>query len=141
MLFRSPQAEVLARVKAVGMPAEGSLKFMKVEAVLNGYPHSFQQVPQDGSARDLVFKVPVSCSSWLAIRVFPSAHTNPVFLSVGGRPVRASRRSAEWCLRGVDQCWHEKERFYHSEEIGAARNAYMHARSFYQRVQDESPVD
>jgi hypothetical protein len=136
-----PPAEVLARVKVVGVPAEGSPKSLKVETVLNGYPHSFQQVPQDGSARDLVFKVPVSCSSWLAIRVFPSAHTNPIFLSVRGRPVRASRRSAEWCLRGVDQCWHEKEQFYHSKEIGAARKAYEHARSFYQRVRDESPVD
>jgi hypothetical protein len=136
-----PQAEVLARVKVVGMPAEGSPKSLKVEAVLNGYPHSFQLVPQDGSARDLVFKVPVSCSSWLAIRVFPSAHTNPIFLSVRGRPLRASRRSAEWCLRGVNQCWHEKQRFYHSEELEAARKAYEHARSFYQRVRDESPAD
>ena len=34
----------------------------------------------------------------------PSAHTNPVFVIVGDQPIRASRRSAEWCLRGVDQC-------------------------------------
>ena len=105
--------EVLARVKVIGMPAEGSPESLKVEAVLNGYPHSFQQVPQDGSVNDLVFKVPVARSSWLAFRVFPVAHTNPIFLSVGGRPIRASRQSAEWCLRGVDQCWHEKARFYH----------------------------
>jgi hypothetical protein len=136
-----PPAEVLARVKVVGMSAEGSPKSLKVEAVLNGYPYSFQEVPQDGSVRDVVFKVPVSCSSWLAIRVFPSAHTNPIFLSVEGRPVRASRRSAEWCLRGVDQCWHEKQRFYHSDELEAARKAYEHARSFYKRVRDESPAD
>ena len=35
-------------------------------------------------------------SSWAALRVYPSAHTNPVFVLVGGRPIRASHRSAEW---------------------------------------------
>jgi hypothetical protein len=135
-----PPAEVLARVKVVCAPAEGSPGSLKVEAVLNGYPHAFQEVPQDGAVRELVFKVPVSRSSWLAIRVFPRAHTNPIFVSVGGRPIRASRRSAEWCLRGVDQCWHEKATFYHPDEIDAAQAAYEHARLFYRRVRDESPA-
>lgn len=133
--------EVSARVTVIGMPAKGSPRSLKVEAILNGYPHAVQQVPQDGSVRDLVFKVRVSRSSWLALRVFPSAHTNPIFLSVGGRPIRASRPSAEWCLRGVDQCWNEKAQFYHKDEIGTAREAYEHARSFYRRVRDESPVE
>jgi hypothetical protein len=31
-------------------------------------------------------------------------HTNPIFVVVGGQPIRASRKSAEWCLKAVDQC-------------------------------------
>ena len=45
------------------------------------------------------FDVPIEKSSWVALRVYPSSHTNPVFVSVGGKPIRASRKSAEWCLK------------------------------------------
>ena len=38
-------------------------------------------------------------SSWVALRVLRSSHTNPFFVLVGDKPIRASRRSAEWCLR------------------------------------------
>jgi hypothetical protein len=51
-----------------------------------------------------VFDVAIEKSSWVAVRILPSAHTNPIFVLVGGKPVRASRRSAEWCLAAVSQC-------------------------------------
>jgi hypothetical protein len=40
----------------------------------------------------------------VALRILPSSHANPVFVLVGGKPIRASRRSVEWCLKGVGQC-------------------------------------
>ena len=58
---------------------------------------------------------------------------------VEDRPIRASRASAEWCLRGVEQCWTQKERFYASEEQEEARAAYDHARNVYRERIEERP--
>ncbi len=80
-------------------------------------------------------------SSWVAIRQFPSAHTNPIFVLVGDKPIRASRRSAEWCLRGVDQCWTQKQQFYAAAEKDEAAAAYDHARRVYRQIISESQVD
>ena len=67
-----------------------------------------QTLVADGTSRPLTFDVPIERSSWIAARILPSSHTNPVFAIVGGKPVRASRRSAEWCLNAVNQCWTQK---------------------------------
>jgi hypothetical protein len=55
--------------------------------------------------------------------------------------VRASRRSAEWCLKGVDQCWSQKERFIKRDELEQAKADYGHARRTYQRLISESEVE
>jgi hypothetical protein len=68
------------------------------------------------------------------MRILPSSHTNPIFVEVGGKPIRASRRSAQWCLEGVDRCWSQKERFIKSDELDQARSDYAHAREVYQRL-------
>jgi len=49
--------------------------------------------------------VDIPHSSWVAVRILPSVHTNPIWVEVAGKPVRASRKSAEWCLKAVDVCW------------------------------------
>jgi hypothetical protein len=43
---------------------------------------------------------------------------------VGGKPTRASRRSAAWCLKGVDQCWSQKLQFVSAAEMSDAKAAY-----------------
>ncbi|MFN3650322.1 MAG: CehA/McbA family metallohydrolase [Armatimonadota bacterium] len=119
----------------------GESREVPVEVIVNGYPVARQMLAADGVTRDLTFDVPVERSSWVAVRVLPSSHTNPVWVLVGGKPVRASRRSAEWCLKGVDRCWSQKERFIKPEEKEEARRAYEHARVTYRRVLGESEVD
>ena len=74
----------------------------------------------------------------VALRVYPSSHTNPVWVTVGDKPVRASRASAEWCLKGVDQCWSKKEPLIRPEERDAARAAYDVARKAYGAIIEES---
>jgi hypothetical protein len=76
----------------------------------------------------------------VAARILPSSHTNPVWVTVADRPVRASRRSAEWCLRGVNDCWDQKEKFIDQDELDDARKAYAHARNTYQHIIDESEI-
>ena len=106
---------------------------MPVEVVVNGYPAGRQLLAADGALRDLSFEVKVERSSWLALRILPSSHTNPIFVEVGAKPIRASRRSAQWCLEGVDRCWSQKERFLKADEINGARRDYDHAREVYRR--------
>ena len=55
--------------------------------------------------------------------------------------IRASRRSAEWCLRGVDQCWEQKQPFYASAEKDEAAKAYENARVVYRQIVSESEID
>ena len=55
----------------------------------------------------LLFDVPFERSSWVALRQFPPLHTNPVDVRVGGAPIRASRRSALWCVGVIDQLWNK----------------------------------
>jgi len=44
----------------------------------------------------------------VAVRILPSSHTNPIWIEVAGKPMRPSRRSAQWCLKAVDKCWLQK---------------------------------
>jgi len=60
-------------------------------------------------------------------------------VEVGGEPIRASRRSAQWCREAVDVCWRSKEPGIRPAERDAARAAYDAAREFYDRVIRESP--
>lgn len=80
-------------------------------------------------------------SSWVAVRIMPSCHTNPVFVHVGGKPIRASQRSAAWCERAVDVCWTAKHERIRPAEREAARAAYDEAKAFYARVRAEAPAD
>ena len=88
--------------------------------------------------KELKFPLLLKESSWVAARILPSSHTNPIWVTVDGKPVRASRRSAEWCLRGVNDCWNQKKKFIGEDEMEDAENAYAHARSTYRRILAES---
>ena len=119
----------------------GDSREVAVEIVVNGKPVSSQKLLADGTPREMKFEVPITNSSWVAARVIPAAHTNPVFVIVGGKPIRASRRSAEWALKGVNQCWSQKSARISPGEIGEAQKAYNHAREVYQQLIRESAPD
>ena len=74
----------------------------------------------------------------MALRIYPSSHTNPIFVTVAGQPIRASRRSAEWCLKSVNQCWSQKEKLIATGEVAQARKDYEHARQTYRNLIAES---
>ena len=112
-----------------------------VELIVNGQPVARRNVAADGTAREVSFDVEIGRSSWVALRILPSSHTNPVFVIVGERPVRASRRSAEWCLKAVDQCWSQKSPKISARERPEAERAYDAARETYRRIIAESDVE
>jgi len=111
---------------------------LPVELIVNGYAVDKREIKADGEVRELTFEADLDRSSWLAVRVFPHAHTNPIWAVVGGKPVRPSRESVAWCLRGVEQCWSQKERTYRGEEKAAAEKAYEHAREVYGKLLAEA---
>lgn len=119
----------------------GEGRGVPLELVVNGYPVAKQTIVADGTTRDVRFDAKIDGSSWVALRILPSSHTNPVWVLVGGKPVRAGRRSAEWCLKGVDQCWSQKQRFIKPAEMEDAKQAYAHAREAYRRILSECETD
>jgi hypothetical protein len=55
-----------------------------VEVIVNGLPVQRRVIAADGALQDLTFDLPLERSSWVALRIFPSSHTNPVFVIVEG---------------------------------------------------------
>ncbi len=119
----------------------GNTREVPLEVVVNGRPVLSRNIVADGSLQSVAFEVNVERSSWVALRILPSSHTNPIFVVVGGKPVRASRRSAEWCLKAVDQCWSQKAPQISERERAEAERAYEHARRVYRRIVEECEVD
>jgi hypothetical protein len=119
----------------------GTTRKVPVEVVVNGQSVARTEVTADGNVEGVSFDVPIQKSSWIALRIYPSSHTNPVFVVVDGKPIRASKKSAEWCLKSVDQCWSQKERAIRAAEKDAARKAYDVARDAYKRILAESNGD
>jgi hypothetical protein len=117
----------------------GTSRKVLVELVVNGEPVDRKEIVADGQWQDVRFDRSVERSSWIALRVLYSSHTNPIFVLVDGKPIRASRRSAEWCRRGVDRCWEMKLPRIRKEEVKDAEAAYDRARQVYDRILQESP--
>jgi hypothetical protein len=112
-----------------------------VEVIVNGQPVATKRITANGEMQDVAFDVPVERSSWVALRILPSSHTNPIFVVVNDKPIRASKRSAEWCRKSVEQCWSQKERTYAEAEMTDAKAAYDHARQVYDRLITECTAD
>ncbi len=69
--------------------------------------------------------------------IFPSSHTNPVFVLVGDKPIRASKQSAEWCLKALDKCWEEKKKKIREKELPEAEAAFNTSREAYRKIAAE----
>jgi len=119
----------------------GESREVPVELTVNGKAVETKRIVADGSQVNLVFETKIDRSSWVALRILPSSHTNPIWVMVGDQPVRASKRSAEWCAQSLEVCWQQKERTYAATELDQARKDYEHARQVYRKLLAESPVD
>ncbi|MCA9118880.1 MAG: CehA/McbA family metallohydrolase [Planctomycetales bacterium] len=112
----------------------GDTRQVPVELVVNGQSVETKKLDADGSIQALQFDYQLERSSWVALRIFPSCHTNPIFIEVDGEPIRASKRSAQWCLDAVDVCWSQKEPRTRAEEKEAAAAAYEQSREDYRKI-------
>ena len=118
----------------------GGRRQVAVELVVNGYPRQSKVITADGTLREIALQTVLQKSSWVALRILPSSHTNPIFVHIDQRPVR-QRKSLEWCLKSVDQLWSQKRRFIQNSEMAQAISAYEHARKTYRQRLAEAGVN
>ncbi len=112
-----------------------------VELIVNGRAVESRTIEADGRVVDVTFDYTPTQSSWIAVRIFPAAHTNPIFVELDGKPIRASRRSAQWCLDAVDVCWKQKAPQIRESERAEAERAFEAARQEYRRILAECQAE
>jgi hypothetical protein len=117
-----------------------STRTVPVELLVNGVAVKKTTITADGQLNEVGFDVEITQSAWVALRILPSSHTNPIFVIVEDKPIR-SRKSIEWCLAGVDRCWSQKERTYKADEKELAKSIYDQARETYRTRLKEAVVD
>ena len=118
----------------------GDSRNVDVELIINGLPQAKQTIAANGSLTTVKLNAELKESAWVALRILPSSHTNPIFVHVDKKPVR-HKKSLEWCLTSVDQLWTQKERFIAEEEMEDAIAAYAHARELYRKRLAEAGVE
>ena len=107
--------------------------------MVNGQPVASKEVPADDAVHDLEFKLKVDRSSWVTLRQFPQLHTNPVNVFVDNRPIRASRKSALWCIEVIRQLWRVREKAIAPAERDEAKKTFDWAIEQYKKIAQESP--
>jgi hypothetical protein len=110
----------------------------RVELVVNGVAVAGKEVPADDKIHEVSFSVPIGRSSWVALRHFPQLHTNPVTVRVAGRPIRASRQSALWCVGCIEQLWRARGRAIAAPEREAAHQTFLRAIEAYRKIAAEA---
>lgn len=111
----------------------GKSRAVRVELIVNGVAVDSKEITADGKWQDISFSYTMRESAWVALRIFPSAHTNPVFVKVDGKPIQV-QKSVAWCRAVVDQCWKTKKPNIRESERGAAEAAYNDARKIYDAI-------
>jgi hypothetical protein len=109
-----------------------------IEIVVNGKVVDQQAVEADGEHHGLKFTIPITGSSWVALRQFPQLHTNPVNVMVAGKPIRASADSARWCEQTIHLLWENRHKFIDESERDAARQSYDRAIEKYRAIAAEA---
>lgn len=115
----------------------GKTRRVKVALIVNGEPVDSQVIEADGTWKNISFTRRVEASSWIALRIYPSVHTNPFYVEVDGSPVRVLE-SARWCRKAVDQCWKMKRPQIREPERAAAAEAYEAARKVYDAIIEDA---
>ncbi len=147
-LIKPGKVHVKARVAFSGDVALGTAvggqvpsgKDRLVEVIVNGNVVASKKVPADDKEHDLDFEINVDRSSWIALRQFPQMHTNPVSVLVGNEPIRASRKSAEWCIQVIEQLWRVRKTAIAAPERDEAERTFQWAIERYRKIAQECPA-
>ena len=108
---------------------------------MNGESVQQKEITADGSVSEIDWNVNIKQSSWIAMRILPSVHTNPIFIKVDEKPIRANAKSAKWCRDAVEVCWKSKKSQIRESERKTARKSYDAAAKIYETILRESSRD
>lgn len=114
----------------------GKTRKVPVELIVNGIAVDTAEMLADGQWKDIRFNYTMNKPGWLALRIYPSAHTNPVFVTVNKQPVQI-KKSAAWCISALRQCWKMKQANIRPAERAAAEAAYNSAEKVYEKIREE----
>ncbi len=64
-----------------------------------------------------------------------------MFVEVDGKPIRASKQSAQWCLDAVDVCWKQKVKQIRERGAGRGRRRTTSAKEAYRKILSESMAE
>jgi hypothetical protein len=136
----TPETEALRRLGPMDKPywhieraRVGDTRQVVVELLVNGQTVEARAVQADTEVRRLSFEFTPPGSCWVALRVLNSAHTNPIWVTVAGAPIRV-QRSARWCRDAVDVCWKQKVPRIREAERAEEAALYERGRRFYERM-------
>ncbi|MFK8113104.1 MAG: CehA/McbA family metallohydrolase, partial [Rubripirellula sp.] len=115
----------------------GETRTVPVQVIVNGEVQATHTLEADGKLRPFRSTLELDQSSWVAIRILPSAHTNPIFVHVDDKPIRANAKSAQWCIDAVQTCWESKQKNIRESEREAAKEAYDEAQAIYRDILQE----
>lgn len=115
----------------------GNSRKVRVELIVNGRAVDSTEITADGKMNKVLFSRSITRSAWVALRIYASAHSNPVFITVNKKPI-AEPESARWCIQALDQCWKKKEPNIRPSEKAAAGAAYDRARKVYEDIAAEA---
>lgn len=105
---------------------------VKVELIVNGIKIDTKEIEADGSVQAIQFAPEITEGSWVALRIYASAHTNPVYVDMNNQRVSIDK-SLDWCIKAVDRCWKMKHPRMRETEKPEAEKAYNEARSWYEK--------
>ena len=114
-------------------------KTRRVELVVNGQAVASKEVPADDKEHEITFETKIDRSSWVALRQFPQLHTNPVNVLVAGKAIRASRKSALWCIGTIEQLWRVRGNGIATREREEAHQTFLRAIEHYRKLAAEAP--
>jgi hypothetical protein len=109
-----------------------------VELVVNGQAVAKKEIPADQKLHDVKFDYAPAKSCWIALRSYPQMHTNPVFVTVDDKPIRASRASAKWCAGTIEQLWKVRENNIKPDERAEAKKTFLEAIEIYKKIAAEA---
>lgn len=113
----------------------------KVELIVNGKVVAARTVKADGKSYAFEEEIDIQESSWIAVRQFPQLHTNPVNVLVAGKPIRASRRSALWCIGMTELVWKNRQRTIAPRERPDAEKAFQKTLLRLREIANEAKKD
>lgn len=115
----------------------GNSRKVPLELLVNGNVVATREIDADGAMRDVNFDVKIDKSAWVALRILPSSHTNPIWVKVADKPIRV-KESIDWCLAAVERCFNQKIGRIRLTEQGEMKRAYDEAKGVYQQLLREA---